>query len=131
MKRSFIFFMWACRLRRRSPAPSPQPVVVWPQSCKRSFLRSLFCSSVHIASRLCGLSTYALMHRMAKVLSFYNLPQCFQKLRFIFQSDTGYGIKLTHPIVHLGEGGIFDFGGLLRFSLFFQIFGSGRFQLYE
>jgi len=63
-----MFFIWACRLRRRSPAPSPQPVVVWPQNCKRSFLRSLFCSSVHIASRLCGLSAYALTPRMAKYL---------------------------------------------------------------
>ncbi|HPL77313.1 MAG TPA: hypothetical protein PK980_08210, partial [Paludibacteraceae bacterium] len=41
---------------RRCPATSPQPVVVWSQCCKKSFLRSLFCSSVHIASRPCGLS---------------------------------------------------------------------------
>ena len=54
-----FIFIRACRLRRRRPVPSPQPVVVWPQSHKKSFLRSLFCGSVHIASRLCGLSTYA------------------------------------------------------------------------
>ncbi len=54
MKRSFIFFMWACRLRRRSPAPSPRPEAVCSQSCKKSFLRSLFCSSGTSASVLAG-----------------------------------------------------------------------------
>ncbi len=35
----------ACRLRRRPPAASPRPAAVCSQSCKRSFLRSLFFSS--------------------------------------------------------------------------------------
>ncbi len=55
-----LIIIWACRLRRRRPVPSPQPVVVCPQSHKKSFLRSLFCGSGHIASRPCGLSTYNL-----------------------------------------------------------------------
>jgi len=86
MKRSFIFFMWACRLRRRSPAPSPQPVVVWLQNCKRSFLRSLFCSSVHIASRLCGLSAYALTRWMAKNLRLSDFAVNF--VTIIFTNET-------------------------------------------
>ncbi len=50
----------ACRLRRRSPAASPRPQAVCSQSCKKSFLRSLFCSSEHIGLRPCGLSAYVL-----------------------------------------------------------------------
>ena len=46
--------IWACRLRRQRPVPSPRPKAVMPQSCKRSFLRSLFCSSGTSAFVLAG-----------------------------------------------------------------------------
>jgi hypothetical protein len=45
---------------------------VVPQSRKKSFLRSLFCGSVTIASRLCGLSTYRFTPRMAETLRLKN-----------------------------------------------------------
>jgi len=49
-----IIFIRACRLRRRFSAPSLRPQAVLPQSCKKSFLRSLFCSSGTSAYVLAG-----------------------------------------------------------------------------
>ncbi len=55
--------------------------------------------------------------------------QCFEQLGFVFESDTGHGVEVAHPTVHSGKRGIFCFGGLLRFSHFFQVQGSGGFEV--